>query len=129
MDFLAFAQTVPVPDPTEVAGQIHDKGLFYLIGVSWAVTAFMFALLLLTWNRRMADRDARDKRLDALQEKHAAKLEALATDMRNVVLENGRQMFTLARYIEDARPAAKKKPPALSPEPTSQVLQAPKEDA
>lgn len=128
LTLLLLAQVPSGPGPLETAEGLSKLGLYWVVGVLCTVVVALFGYILLGHQARMADRDARDKRLDAISERHAAmserhatQLEALALDMRNVVVENGRQLFTLARYIEESRPASRKRPPALGPESPSQV--------
>lgn len=127
--WLLLAQTMPVPPtPQETAEGISKYGLHWVIGVLCTVVVALFGYVLWNHHARMADRDAKDKRLDGLYERHQAKLDALARDLMATVDRYRESHFALVRAIEEALPKRGGKVPKLPREPSSQVHPPPSEE-
>jgi hypothetical protein len=119
---------VPVgPSPAETAEGISKLGLYYVIGVLCAVVVALFGYVVLSHHNRMSDRDARDKRLDALQERHGGELKTLLRESSAFVQETGKALYVLQQAVQELRAEVKalrprgRGAPALGPEPTSQA--------
>lgn len=102
--WLILAQALPVsPNPAETAEGISKHGLYWVVGVLCSVVVSLFGYILLGHQARMADRDAKDKRLDAMQERHGSEFKALLRESNAFVQETGKSLWVLQQAVQELR--------------------------